>query len=206
MNQLKVWMLYGIVAFFTIHAGLCAVWADAHHSNNETEHREFSGHHKDDRETEGHHKEHEDEDDHDNEHHEDLEQNLTYMKTCGSCHLSYPPDLLPARSWEKILTGIENHYGNNVALDQASEKVISAYLYKNAADRSRTERARKVMRSLGNNTPMQITEVPYIMKEHHEINQNVFKREAIRSLSNCSACHVTAEKGVFDDDYVRIPK
>jgi len=203
MSRLKVWLICGIV-FFTIHAGLFAAWADDHHSNDEAEHHEFSEHHRSDRKTEHHHKEHED--DHDDEHHAVFEQNSIYLNTCGGCHLAYPADLLPARSWEKILAGIENHYGSTVALDQASEKVISAFLYKNAADRSRTERARKVMRSLGNNTPMRITAVPYIIKEHHELNQNVFKREMIGSLSNCSACHVTAQKGVFDDDYVRIPK
>jgi cytochrome c553 len=205
MSRLKVWLIFGL-AVFIIYAGLCTVWADDHRSNDEAEHHEFSEHHKSDRKTEHHHKEHEDEEDHDDKYHAVFEQNSIYLNTCGGCHLAYPPDLLPARSWEKILAGIENHYGSNVALDQASEKVISAFLYKNAADRSRTERARKIMRSLGNNTPMRITEVPYIIKEHHEINQNVFKRNAVGSLSNCSACHVTAQKGVFDDDYVRIPK
>ncbi|MDY6823012.1 MAG: diheme cytochrome c [Thermodesulfobacteriota bacterium] len=206
MSQLKVWMIYGIAAFFTIHAGLCAAWADGHRSNNEAEHYEFSEHHKGDRETEHRHKGHEDEDDHDDEYHGVFEQNLTYMETCGGCHLAYPPDVLPARSWEKILSGAENHYGNTLALDQTAKRIISAYLSENAADQGRTERAGKVMRSLGNNTPMRVTEVPYIRKEHHEINQKIFNRESIRSFSNCSACHVTAEKGIFDDNYINIQK
>jgi hypothetical protein len=62
------------------------------------------------------------------------------------------------------------------------------------------------MRSLGDNTPMRITEIPYIQAKHRKINTDVFEREPIGSLSNCSACHVTADQGVFEDDDVKIPQ
>ena len=32
------------------------------------------------------------------------------------------------------------------------------------------------------------------------------KRESIGSLSNCLACHITAEEGIYEDDNVKIPK
>jgi hypothetical protein len=62
------------------------------------------------------------------------------------------------------------------------------------------------MRSLGGLTPLRITEIPYIREKHHEVSPNVLKRQSIGSLSNCSACHTTAERGIFEDDYVVIPK
>jgi len=34
----------------------------------------------------------------------------------------------------------------------------------------------------------------------------VFKRESIGALANCMACHLTTEKGIYDDDNVKIPK
>jgi hypothetical protein len=43
-------------------------------------------------------------------------------------------------------------------------------------------------------------------KNHHEISQDVIKRESIGSLSNSLACHTTAESGVYDDYNVKIPK
>ena len=49
------------------------------------------------------------------------------------------------------------------------------------------------------------TEIPYILEKHNEIDPDVFKRESIGSLSNCPACHTTAGKGVYEDDYVQIP-
>ena len=80
------------------------------------------------------------------------------------------------------------------------------YLKADAAERSLAATAMKIMKSIGNQTPQRITEIPYIQKKHHEVSQNVIKRESIGSLSNCAACHTTFEKGIFDDDYVKIPK
>ena len=53
---------------------------------------------------------------------------------------------------------------------------------------------------------MRITDIPYIRREHHELDPAVFKRVSIGSLANCIACHITAEKGIYDDDNVKIPK
>jgi hypothetical protein len=65
---------------------------------------------------------------------------------------------------------------------------------------------RQIMRSLGNQVPLRITDIAYIRKKHHEISPNVLKRESIGSLSNCFACHTTAENGIYEDDNVNIPK
>ena len=62
------------------------------------------------------------------------------------------------------------------------------------------------MKSIGSQTPLRITQVPYIQREHHKIQPSVFERESIGSFSNCAACHTTAEKGIYDDDAVTIPK
>jgi hypothetical protein len=62
------------------------------------------------------------------------------------------------------------------------------------------------MRSLGNQVPMRITDIPYIRREHHEVDPAVFKRESIGSLANCIACHITADKGIYDDDNLKIPR
>jgi len=112
---------------------------------------------------------------------------------------------LPAGSWGKILVGLENHFDDFVELDPDTRKIIAEYLKANAADHSTAKRAVKIMRSLGSQTPLRITEIPYIRRKHHEIHPDVYERESIGSLSNCSACHTTAEKGIYDDDHVVIP-
>ncbi|MFC1505299.1 hypothetical protein ACFL5W_02150 [Thermodesulfobacteriota bacterium] len=51
-----------------------------------------------------------------------------------------------------------------------------------------------------------ITDIPYIIEKHDELNPDIFKREPIGSLSNCIACHTTAEKGIYENDNVKIPQ
>ena len=132
--------------------------------------------------------------------------NPTYKEQCGACHFAYQPALLPSGSWSKILFGLEDHHGESVAIEEEDIGVIATYLEKNAAEHSPAKRARKIIRSLDGQTPKRITEVPYIRRKHHEIEEEIFKRESIGSLSNCIACHSTAERGVYEDDHVRIPK
>ena len=131
--------------------------------------------------------------------------NTIYKETCGACHFSYQPELLPAGSWEKICVGLDNHFDEAIELEPESKKVIIEYLKTNAADRSSVEKSVKIMRSLGNQTPLRITEIPYFQRKHHEIKAEVLERESIGSLSNCPACHQTAESGDYDDDHAVIP-
>ena len=132
--------------------------------------------------------------------------NPTYKEECGACHFAYQPELLPGASWMKILTNLDDHFGESIELDDDSKKVISDYLKSNSAEYSSAKRAVKIMRSLGNHVPIRITHTPYIREKHHELNPEALKREAIGSLSNCIACHTTAEKGIYDDDNVKIPQ
>ncbi len=104
------------------------------------------------------------------------------------------------------MTRLGDHFGESLALDDASREEIGRYLRENAADRSGSEKAGKILRSLGGRSPIRITEIPYIVKEHREIAPEVFKRKSIGSLSNCIACHKTADQGQFDDDQATIPQ
>ncbi|HPQ24397.1 MAG TPA: cytochrome C, partial [Gammaproteobacteria bacterium] len=42
--------------------------------------------------------------------------NPLYLQECGSCHFAYQPGLLPARSWNNLMGGLENHFGENAEL------------------------------------------------------------------------------------------
>ena len=93
-----------------------------------------------------------------------------------------------------------------IELEPETKTGIIDYLKSNAADQSSAERAVKIMKSLGSQTPLRITQIPYIQRKHHEIKAEVLKRESIGSLSNCVACHKTADSGIYDDDNVVIPR
>jgi hypothetical protein len=134
--------------------------------------------------------------------------NPTYKEICGDCHFAYQPALLPSGSWEKILARLDDHFGEEIDLDQESKKIIAEYLKANSAEYSSAKRAVKIMRSLRGQTPMRITDVPYIRHKHEDddIPADAFTRKSVGSMSNCIACHTTAENGIYDDDHVVIPR
>lgn len=130
-----------------------------------------------------------------------------YQDECASCHMAYPAELLPARSWQKILNNLDRHFGDNASLDAATLKTLAQYLQAHSADTAATRRARRILRSIpAEHTPLRITALSYIRRRHHEIPARYIKGNArVRSLSNCVACHQGAERGVFNEDSVRIP-
>ena len=132
--------------------------------------------------------------------------NPAYSETCGACHFAYQSELLPYKAWEKILSGLDDHFGEVIEVNPESKKIISEYLRGNAADISSSKLSGKIMKSLVDLTPKRVTEVPYILRKHKKIDSEVFKRDSIGSFSKCSACHETAEKGIYDSNYASIPK
>jgi cytochrome c553 len=133
--------------------------------------------------------------------------NQLYTEECGGCHYAYPPGLLPAASWKKLLNQLENHFGDNAELAKRDRAAILDYLQTNSADKSSNRLSNKIMKSLSDEqTPMRITEVPYIKHEHHELPRRIFKtNDKVGSLSNCSACHTDAASGSFSEREINIP-
>lgn len=131
----------------------------------------------------------------------------TYKSECGSCHMVYPPGLLPARSWQGIMTGLDHHFGENASLDKESSAKITKFLRENAADHSQLRRSQKIAQSIPQDqSPLRITETLYFKRQHHEVSAKVWARKSIGSSANCAACHRGAESGVFSEDEVRIPR
>lgn len=134
--------------------------------------------------------------------------NQAYREQCGGCHFAYQPGLLPAGSWQKIMAGLKEHFGEDLGLSPEENKALTTYLTGNAADASNCKISQKIMKSLAGQTPVRISQVPYIIHKHQDddIPADAFSRKSVGSLGNCVACHTRAEQGDYDDDYVRIPK
>ena len=132
--------------------------------------------------------------------------NPLYREECGACHFVYQPELLPSASWKRLVAAMNDHFGESIALGEDSKRAILDYLIANSAEKSSAKRAVRIMQSLGNGVPSRITDIPYIRKKHRKIKVSVFDRGSIGSLSNCSACHTSAEQGIYDDDNVIIPQ
>ena len=126
---------------------------------------------------------------------------------CGSCHLAFHPNLLPARSWGKIMAEQSTHFGTDLAFDGEIKEAVRKFLLQNAAENSHTEAAFKILRSLGPEvTPLRVTETPYWVRKHEEITAGDWALPQVKNKINCGACHLDAEAGTFEDAAMRIPR
>ena len=64
-----------------------------------------------------------------------------YRQECAACHLAYPPGMLPARSWNRIMGGLDRHYGTDASLDAATVAQIGKWLEGNAGTYKRVSEA-----------------------------------------------------------------
>lgn len=119
---------------------------------------------------------------------------------CGDCHMPFQPQMLPQRSWGKIMDDLSNHFGEDASLDGETTQHIRQYLVKNAADSDWW--SGKFMRGIDDKqTPIRITETPYWVREHNEeVRPSAWSDPKIKSKANCIACHTHANKGYYDDD------
>jgi cytochrome b len=127
---------------------------------------------------------------------------------CGSCHITYPPFLLPQKSWTVMMENLEDHFGEDASLDEATRVSILRFLEKNSAENSTHQAAYKITKSLKdtNQTIIAITKTPYWKAKHKEIDSRVFLSNKVKSKANCQACHQDIEKGMLENDLIQLPK
>ncbi len=116
-----------------------------------------------------------------------------YAAECGSCHLAFPPSMLPSRSWKALLAGLNDHFGQNAELDLASRRQLEEFFLANAGA------------DAAGPAPLRITEQGWWRREHRELNPAVFHRKAILTPANCGACHPGANQGAFGEHQVQVP-
>jgi len=123
--------------------------------------------------------------------------NAKWKQECSSCHIAYPPGLLPAESWRKLMAGLDKHFGSDATLDTQETEEIRAFLVDNASNRWQAPTA-----------PLRITESAWFKSKHdsHEVPPSVWKNPKVNSPANCDACHTKAENGSFNEHDIRMPK
>lgn len=120
-----------------------------------------------------------------------------YRQECASCHMAYPPEFLSKPAWNRIMAGLDKHYGTDASLDAATVQEISKWLSQHAGTYKRVTPSSPQDR---------ISTTPWFERKHRKIAADVFQRALIKSAANCAACHIKADQGNYDEDFVRIPK
>lgn len=133
--------------------------------------------------------------------------NAAWREECAACHMLYPAGLLPARSWTKMMAGLDKHFGDNASLEPKVRAEITAFLVSNAAETNAGRRGSRIAASIpSKESPLRFSETDYFVRKHDEISASVYKRPAIGSPAKCIACHADAENGIYDEERVTIPK
>lgn len=133
------------------------------------------------------------------------EQQL-YLEECAACHVGFHPSLLPQRSWQALMAGLEDHFGEDASLDEETTQALEQYLVARAAEVQPTEAAFLILGSIPpEDVPLRITEAAFWKHRHANLEQSLYERSLIGSPLNCNACHQYAEYGSFEDAHIQIP-
>lgn len=122
-----------------------------------------------------------------------------YQQECAACHIAYPPGMLPAASWQHLMGSLQQHYGTDASLDEASVREIGGWLQTHAGTYKRVNEAPPQDR---------ITTSAWFLRKHRadEVPPEVWKRAAVGRASNCAACHPQAADGRFNEHDIKIPR
>lgn len=115
---------------------------------------------------------------------------------CGSCHMAFPPGLLPAADWRQVMAGLDKHYGDNASLDDKTRRSLEDFLVRYAGSESRYANA---------GSPPRLTATSRFQRKHREIPARIWRDSRVKSAANCTACHSQAEAGSFSEREINVP-
>jgi hypothetical protein len=140
-----------------------------------------------------------------------------YVQECSGCHVAYPPGLLPGASWQRIMSGLDRHYGTDASIDPAAAQQINAWLQNhtcNTGGRSTAcgRQGDELRHHAGHERSAReappedrITRSAWFERKHRRIAPAVWQLPEVKSAANCAACHHQAEQGDFDERSLRLP-
>ena len=140
-----------------------------------------------------------------------------YQSECGACHFAYLPGMLPARSWDALLTKSNEHFGEPLSLDPETLQHLRAFLTTNAADRSDFLGSKVMLGRLRDeSTPLRVTNLPAFKGYHFSVLYKMrlvpglnsvrnLSPDAAKAVMNCNSCHEGAATGSFAQREIVIP-
>ncbi len=131
-----------------------------------------------------------------------------YVAECGACHTAYAPGLLPARSWRRLFSELDRHFGTDASLDGPQGSALRQAVSELAADSADANALmRRIAASIpAGETPQSITATPFFKYMHDEVPGYIWQRPRVGRAANCGACHTRADAGRYYEREVRIPQ
>ena len=115
----------------------------------------------------------------------------TALRQCGDCHMVFPAQMLPKRSWTAILSRLDDHFGESASIPANDLEAIRDYLTSHSADSpNATARDRHYLSEMSpDSVPLRITQTAWWNQMHADFDFNGVKHSDVRSPANCIACH-----------------
>jgi len=128
-----------------------------------------------------------------------------YAKECGVCHFAYHPSMGTAALWDGILGHLDQHFGEDASLPEATRSQLSAYLKENSSEHWDT-RVAHVLATANPKDPLRFTATRFWTRMHRDIPDKVFASKAVGFKGACNACHSDAKTGLFAPQNIEIPE
>jgi mono/diheme cytochrome c family protein len=122
----------------------------------------------------------------------------SFQAECASCHVAFPPQLLAAEDWRKVMATLNKHYGDNASLDDKTRREIEAFLTKNAG-------GERVASQTNAGSLPRLTTTSWFVRKHREVRSSDWKHDKVRSPANCSGCHTKAAAGSYREREIVMP-
>lgn len=133
-----------------------------------------------------------------------------FQAECASCHVAFPPQLLAAEDWQRVMASLDKHYGDNATLDEKTRRTIADFLVRNAGSPKKVGAGRTASAgsaaSMGTaNELPRLTTSPWFKRKHHEVPRADWTHTKVKSPANCAACHIKAEQGSYRKREIVMP-
>jgi len=125
-----------------------------------------------------------------------------FQSECASCHLAFPPQLLAADDWKRVMATLDKHYGDNASLDEKTRVILENFLVRNAGKPEKVGAGGTA--AAGGELP-RLTATGWFKRKHHEVSRADWTHAKVKTPANCAACHTKAAEGSYREREIVMP-
>jgi len=124
-----------------------------------------------------------------------------FQAECGSCHVAFPPQLMIADDWRRVMRALDKHYGDNASLDEKVRLTIEDFHIRNAGKTAKVGAGGTAQPG----EPPRLTRTDWFQREHRKIVAADWTDAKVKTPANCAACHTRATEGSYREREIVMP-
>lgn len=123
-----------------------------------------------------------------------------FQAECGSCHVAFPPQLMIADDWRRVMRSLDKHYGDNASLDEKTRVILENFHVRHAGGK---KVGSSNMARTGESP--RLTQTDWFLREHRKVSAADWKDAKVKTPANCAACHTQAAAGSYREREIVMP-